>query len=141
MNQRGRKSATKLAVIIPEHTRLQPPADLPAEQREIWIRMVAHKPMGWFTQDHLDMLRSYCRHVAYGNTIGRALDTVRVESLVDHERLRDYERLYRMHERETHAAGQWAMRMRLTHQALDKKIAARKILNNQTSAPPWQANG
>ena len=141
MNQRGRKSAAaNLAVIVPEHTRLQPPPDLPADQREIWNRVVAHKPVDWFSEEHRDMLRSYCRHVAYSNTIGRGLDTVRAESLVDPERLRDYERLYRMHEREVRAAGLLATRMRLTHQSIDKKIAARKFLNHQTSAAPWQAS-
>ena len=141
MNQRGRKSAASLAVILPEHQRLPPPADLPAEQREIWVRVVANKPVDWFTADHLDMLRSYCRHVAYANTLAMALDQITVEMLADREQLSAHEALYRMHERETRAAAQWATRMRLTHQALDKKIAARKTLAHQPSKVPWEAAG
>ena len=138
MNQRGRKSGTNLTVILPQFKRLDPPDDLPSEQREIWLRVTASRPAEWFGGEHLDMLRSYTRHVVYADTIARTLDTVRAEWLADPERLADYKDLYKLHELQSRAAAQWATRMRLTQQSVDKKIAKGKADNFTPGARPWQ---
>jgi hypothetical protein len=141
MIQRGRKSTAALAVVTPITItkRLAPPEHLPADQQKIWQETVDAMPADWFGPEHLPMLESYCRHIAFGRTIGKALAQVPPEWLLDEEGLKRHDRLYAMHEREGRAASSLATRMRLTQQAvIDKRVAGHK---GQTHKPrarkPW----
>jgi hypothetical protein len=144
MNQRGKKGVAALAVVPPPtelitaKKRLQPPENLSPELLDLWQRTVDSKPADWFGAEHAPMVESYCRHMHNARTIGKALDTVPAEWLVDPEGLKRYDRLYAMHERETRAASALATRMRLTQlSVIDKRVAGTKGQNFQTSRKPW----
>jgi hypothetical protein len=138
MNQHGRKSLSSVVAIPTEIKRFEPDPEMPAEQREIWLRVVASRPQDWFDEVHRDMLTSYVRHVAYGDRLARALDEVRSKSLTDPTRLLQIQRLHTMHRYETAAAERLATKMRITHQSLNNIVAARKMQNFQPGGKPWQ---
>jgi hypothetical protein len=78
-HQRGRKSASQLAIVsptVPGHARPAPPKNLSAEEAALWSRIVAAMPDGWFaTSQHI--LRVLCAHTVTADIIAQRLAKVR----------------------------------------------------------------
>ena len=142
MKQRGRKAATALAVVkvVPRTKGLLPPENLSPEQRAVWIRTLNAMPAGWFHEEHIPMLTSFCRHVCNADTLDMVLRNVKIETLLSDAGSKHYERLYKGHERETRAAAALATRMRLTQQSLiDNRVAGRQVARHESTEgkKPW----
>src|SRR5262245_20814803 len=119
MKQRGRKSGSSLQVVVPIGTRprLEPPATLTPEQREVWLATVNSKPSDWFDAAHVPLLASYCAHVCSAAVIQSMVDKIKPTPHMETDKLRRYQRLLTMHDRESRAAASLATKMRLTVQS------------------------
>lgn len=132
MQQRGRKSAAQLSVaqlveIVPRPTA---PDHLTDAQAEVWDRVVGRMPGDHFTDENLDLLAQYCRHVVEARRIA---DMVAGMAGDPDTSLEDYDRLLKMQEREGRAMSSLATRMRLTQQTRQDRRTQAK-----TSKRPWE---
>lgn len=140
MRQRGRKSASEVTTVetvsdMRRVERLLPPYGIGDEEAEVWIRIVEDQPADAYTGKDADVLAAYCRHVVRGNRIMQMIDQVeRGESLDTDE----YDKLLKMHERESRAMSSLATRLRITKQATTNHRG-----NDQTKKrkAPWQIEG
>ena len=99
---------------LAEHklARLEPPVDLPDEQRQIWNETVNALPADWFATEHIQMLKLYCQHLYRAAKLEAALS--RVDPLMQ---LNDYEKLVKLAGLESAKVLSLARAMRLTQQS------------------------
>ena len=115
MVQRGRKSAAQLGVIaagIDAVQRPDPPAELTAEQAEVWRDTVAVMRAAWFGRETWPLLIQYCRHVVHARHIAKLLQATDLESDIG-----KFRKLWGIEARESALIAMLATRMRLTHQS------------------------
>ena len=145
MLQRGRKSTQSLAVVTPLQTvqRLSPPATLSEDQRQVWLETVNNRPADWFGAEQVPLLECYCGHMAYARMLRQVLDRVDPKWLLDEDGLKQHNKLFAMHARETAAAANLATKLRLTSQAVtDKRVAGRASDRFKSDTlKPWQLEG
>lgn len=141
MNQQGRKSAESKAILTPVEIkqRIKPPCDLSQFEASIWMQVVDDKPADWFGGDSVELLKSYCKHVAQANLIDQQLALFDSEWLADKEGLDRFEKLNRLRDLNTKQINALSRSMRLTQQAkYDAAKAARKGGPSPTEKKPWQ---
>lgn len=142
MKQRGRKSATALAVAgvesIPRHA---PPQDLTDLETEIWVMVVDALPAEWFGRDQLPLLLAYCKHSARAQLLDKEIDAFDPQWLKDDDGLRRYDKLLAMRDRETKQITSLARSMRITHQSRTHKNKAGTMARKSSgdSGKPWHA--
>jgi hypothetical protein len=134
-----RQSTASLAVVPIKpaaSTRLAPPANLTADQKDLWRATVAALPADFFGKEQTPMLTSYVRHLARANDLERALQTL--DPLAP-----DYLRLSSASVQQTKAALAFARALRLTNQArVEKATAGRAVAAHKAKAAarrPWEA--
>ena len=143
MKQRGRKTAGALMAVAPIERirRLPVPQSISNEAREIWAATVAAMPADWFTAQHIPVLESYCRHIAFGRRIAGCLDRIDLDTLTDLPTLEYANRMFGMHARETKSLAMLATRMRLTHSSVIMDSTAGARITQQASKAvtrPWE---
>jgi hypothetical protein len=138
MTQRGRKStaAKEMDGVAAEAVveASDPPAELLAEEKVVWLEAVQSMPPGWFKAEHRGTLIALCRHSCYADKLATMIRTaVEPENLC---------KLLAAHERETRAANALRRSMRLTHQSqYDQKHAFVQSRNNVTGDRlPWESH-
>jgi hypothetical protein len=120
MKQRGRRSASSLAIVeaspVEAIPRQPPPSELSAFEAELWQAVVNTKPADWFSADTLPLLRSYVRHCYQASKIdfemSRVIDMNFTDSVAER-----FEKLQKMRERESSKIMALARSMRLTQQS------------------------
>jgi hypothetical protein len=138
MNQRGRKSASALAVAglesIPRHA---PPETLSDLESEIWVMVVDALPADWFGRDQLPLLLSYCKHSAQAQFLDEQIAAFDAQWLADDDGLKRYDKLLGMRERETRQITALARSMRITQQSRTHKDTAGTSAKKGATEKPW----
>lgn len=141
MATRGRKSAASLTVAksgIGVAKRLEAPLHISDSEKEVWAEVVNDQPASVFTATHAPLLQMYCRHVVNNRMIAGELKSFNRAWLADDEKLKRYDTLLRIAERESRAASSLATRLRITRQAVDHPTTAgRAIASNSKFSKPW----
>ena len=106
-----RISAAAASVAQMPHIRAAPPKDMPADQAELWKRVVATKPADWFTADALPVLLQFCRHVSTA-----ALLEGRIAASTE-DGIDKLDKLLALRDRESKAIQRLATALRLTPQS------------------------
>ena len=139
MAKRGRKSAAELSLISQRSAviaqRIAPPASMPQAESEVWLEVVNDQPAEAFTETHTHLLELYCGHVVKHRIIHSQVLAFKPEWLKDTDGLDRYDKLLKMAERESRSASALATRLRITRQAIDKKIAGRQQRDGNVKQP------
>lgn len=145
--KRGKKSAADLSTVaVSERFRAppEPPKGLSARHAEVWRETTRRLPGDWFKDHHLRLLRQYCRHVVAADRVASLISQIEAGETLE---LVDYDRMLKMQERESRIVQALATAMRITHQSLDKKVAASKAHKpgwippefDGKEAKPWES--
>jgi hypothetical protein len=131
--QRGRKSASQLAIVSPTTPgqRPAPPKNLPPEEAAIWTRIINAMPDGWFSTSY-HMLQCLCSHVVTADVIAARLAKAR--ATCDEKTLNRWALMLR---RETHAIAVLSQALRLPPRA---RYTQERSTNLKVVAPettPW----
>ena len=114
MQQRGRKSSARLALISyrTELGRPEPPEDLTPEQAVIWRAIVRDEPVKAFaTEAQRESLKGYCWHWALAQHLTQQINAMQQSEATDSN---EFCRVVRMRDLEVKAAMSLAVKMRLT---------------------------
>jgi hypothetical protein len=136
MKQRGRQSASSLAVISgPVETipRADAPYDITDEEADEWRKVVNRLPADWFPAETHAVLAQYCRHVVAARRIAQLINAELSKENLD---LKTYDDLLKMQERESKQIGTLATRMRITQQSTMRVETLKKP---KQVAKPWEA--
>lgn len=139
MIQRGRKPTAALTVVSLPHRLPEPPADLTAEQVDVWKAVVATKPSDWFGPDTLPLLAAYCRACVEHAWISGQIDAKKIEWLADDEGLKRYDTATRLQERQARLMTSLATKMRLTQQSQYGARGAARESGKAGGSRPWGA--
>lgn len=144
MKQRGRKSASEMAVVSEiVDSRPNPPDDLTKEQKAIWRAVVNSKPQDWFKADTHELLAAYCRHVTAAKYLSKEVDELQ-QGLAKPEDQRPYcgmdrlIKLLRSRDSETKAMVNLARSMRITQHSLLRAETAATKTNNTSRRKIWE---
>lgn len=135
-------AAAKLTVIAGRlGERPESPDDLTEVQAQIWRDTVNSESVDFFRTDALrELLKDYCRHKATAGDLSRQIDQFPPETLLDPDVAKVFDRLTKMRDRETKAAGDKATKLRLTNQSRYTPQAAATAAKNATAQKkPWEA--
>lgn len=137
MKQRGRKSASALAVIPDLSGRLPlliPPATLTAAELATWRTTVDGTPRGWFQREQVPLLVEYCAHVAEAARLRQA-------ARADDLDLATFATLSGLALRESALALAFARSLRLTTQSrMASSSAARRADGSRSVEIDWEAH-
>lgn len=98
-------------------TRIEAPAELPAEQAQTFCEIVASQAAGFFTAGNLPLLVALVRHIYEERRIGDLLAAFPTECLETEEGLKRYTLLARAHDLQSKAVVNLSRQLRLTNQA------------------------
>jgi hypothetical protein len=139
VKQRGRKSAEAQSVVVAlvPGVRPDPPSELSPEQAKTWRATVNQMPADWFAGCSGVLLRQLCQHVSYSRWLAAELAAVRT---LEGKGIDRFDKLSRMHLRESKAISSLMTKLRLTPQS---KYSARAAATAAKSAPtrkPWESD-
>jgi hypothetical protein len=139
VKQAGRKSAAELATVTALPIRLlAPPADLSADEANVWARVAATKPGDWWDAGSVPLLAQYCRATVQAELVAGLVASVGKAMLTDPDELGRYKELRKIQAALTGEIATLARSMRLTQQsrynAKNSDTASRKA----TGRKPWQ---
>lgn len=146
MEGRGRKSAASLRIVQTNQSVAisppSPPNELSKEQKLEWERIVQRLPHDWFPEESWPLLMAYCRHITNMRHIAKMIQVIQSGDEDDAEDIgvdltfANYDKLLKMHQRETSAMASLATRMRLSQQSSYdfKKMKG----NKKTGKTLWQ---
>ena len=141
MEQRGRKSAASLSVVVGSiDGRPRAPEYLTEGQQRIWDRTVANEAADMFrTAGVQQLLEDYCRHRETADHLTSVIDAEmrKGEGQEKSYSLDEMDRLMKMRERETRAAADKATKLRLTNQARYTPQAAATAGKGVTGKKLW----
>jgi len=113
-------------------TRIDPPSDLSARQKELWRDVMNTKPPEWFEDDTYPLLRAYVTHV---DTYERLSQEIQTYDLSDPA----VDRLIKLQDLQGRAMGNLAVKMRLTQQSrYTPKAAATANKKAASGKKPWE---
>ena len=144
MGKRGPKSQNEMSVAKPlvdlSLRRPSPPAALTEYETSTWVRIVGSLAPDWFRPSQYDLLEQYCCHVATAAVLSAEISRWNPTWLREDDGLKRYRDLLAARARETQAMVTLARSMRMTHQSVDKKVAATKAFNDALigdGPKPW----
>lgn len=118
MKQRGRKSSESLATVTALPLRMvQPPAELSAEECDVWARVTATKPAEWWDAGSVPLLAQYCRAVVQSELVAELVSTTGKAMLTDPDELARYKELRKIQAALSGEMTSLATKMRLTQQS------------------------
>lgn len=139
MKQRGRQSAASLATVTALPVRfLAPPADLTAEEANVWAQVVATKPGEWWDAGSIPLLAQYCRATVQAELVGGLVAKVGQAMLTDPDELGRYKELRKIQSALSGEITTLARSMRLTQQARYNAKNADTADRKATGRKPWQ---
>jgi hypothetical protein len=142
MRQRGRKSSSDLAVVIPGDfgKRPDPPDNLTERQAEIWRETVASEPPEFFrTAAARALLADYCRHRQAAEDVSALINEFEPAWLKRPEGAKQYHALSRIREIETRASMTMARSLRMTNHSRYTADTVGTAARNAAQGPkPWE---
>ena len=144
MQQRGRKSAASLSVVVADEDgqtervprTIQPPSTLSDAERQVWLSLVESKAANYFGTEHVPLLVQYVRAVCSAEVVNQQLQAFDPEWFDTDEGLRRYDRLQGMAHRLANTIHILARSMRITHHAVLR--AHKASLGTGKGRKPWQ---
>lgn len=134
----GRKSTAALASVTALPVRLiQPPAELSADQADVWSSVVVTKPADWFDAGSVPILAAYCRAVVEARKVASLVEAMTVDMLLLDDGLKRYKDLRRLQAELAGEVNTLARAMRLTQQAKYRADAAGVADKKASGARPW----
>jgi hypothetical protein len=98
--------------------RAEPPADMAADQAEIWRKTVATEPPEFFATDATKcLLADYCRHRATVDRMTAIIEAVEGEWYRTAAGIKMFSDLCKVRDRESRAAADKAVKLRVTNQS------------------------
>lgn len=138
MKQRGRASSAELATVTNLPIRfLPPPADLSAEESEVWSRVVATKPGDWWNAGSVPLLAQYCRATVQAEMVAELVRQCGSAMLADSEQLGTYKELRKIQAGLSGEINSLARAMRLTQQSQYRADKAATESRKATGRKPW----
>ena len=142
MKSRGRKSSAELEVapvqIDCAKQRPAPPENLGEAESEIWRRIVASLPAGWFSAEHRELLERYCEHQHRAERFSRVASKMAAADDLTRDDISDIDKASRMAERESRAALAMARALRMTIVAQTRQETASTARAGSSGiTPPW----
>lgn len=122
--------------------RIDPPEDMKvAEQIAIWREIVDSEPADFFaTAATKGLLRDYCRHRATCDQVSKIIELFEGEWLKSKDGVKRYSELCKVRDMEARAAGDKAVKLRLTNQARWQPAGAARAAAKVLQGPkPWDA--
>ena len=118
MKQRGRKSAAKLS-IVPAKVDERPtaPESLLPEEREFWTAIVNARPVDFFDDASIPLLKEYCRLTSQVELMTEAIEDFEPEWLLTEDGVKRYKMLAGIRDQGQGRMIALARSMRLTQQA------------------------
>lgn len=133
--------AAKLTVVAGRlGERPEPPPDLTEAEGEIWRATVASEAVDFFSTDALrELLKDYCRHKATAAAVTIQINQYDASGLMIPAVAAMFDRLTKIRDRETKAAGDKATKLRLTNQSrYTPKAAGTASKNSSIGQKPWE---
>ena len=134
--QRGRKSAVSLTVIGPGGIetirRPEPPQKLVPAAAKVWISIVSSLPADWFGGETHHLLAEYCRVIVHSDYVWGMIEELWASPDFDMD---EYERLLKIHERESRLIASLSVKLRISPSASYSKEKNRQIEHQRG----WQA--
>lgn len=143
MKQRGRPRQGATAPVVIAGTfgqRPDPPAMLTKRQRAIWLEAVASEPVDFFATGALrNLLAEYCGHRETWETLSELINAAGEDWSNNTKAMLRYQNLLKMRELESRAAGNLAMKLRLTNQSrYSSTTAGTASRNTLKGRKPWE---
>ena len=133
----SKKSVAELSVTAVDSLgRIAPVSCLTPPQKAVWVKVVNARPADWFGEEHIELLKQYCRHSVQSDILADEISKFDPKWLDDEEGLKRWDKLHNMQDRETKAINTLARSMRLTQQSL---IRADKVVKSQKAKKPWES--
>ncbi len=141
----SRKSAEAMALTVVAGNfgaRAEPPKDLTEAQAAIWREISASESADFFRTAALRrLLKDYCRHTAFADDLACQIGKYALDEAMTPDVVQTLDRLTKMHDRETKAAGDKATKLRLTNQSrYTPQAAATAAKNASVQVKPWERN-
>lgn len=113
MGTRGRVSSAELIVAKPLDSvaRQQAPHDLTDEETEVWAAVVNAEPADWLSPSSVPLLAQFCRHAIAARKIAELIEKATGDKEL---KVRDYDRLLGMQERESRAIATLSQKLRIS---------------------------
>jgi hypothetical protein len=92
----------------------EPPPELVPEAKETWLLTVGAFKPEWFTDENLKILERYCRAVALGRRLMKAIEAADIKG-----DLKQFARIHRAHIRQTNLIISLATKLRIWPQDRD----------------------
>lgn len=148
MQKRGRPNPADVAVkdgkgqvvVGGFGSRVDPPADMTQDdQIEIWKEIVASEPAEFFgTAATKGLLRDYCRHRATCDKLSLIIEMFEADWLKAKDGIKRYAELCKVRDMEARAAGDKAVKLRLTNQSRWQPASAARAGNKVLEGrKPW----
>lgn len=134
MGDRGRKSRAALTIVGSDPVQIQerpapPPGTTPERARE-WVAIVNEKPANHFGREVWPVLEGYCQHAV---AMRRVHQLITAAESADEFDVKEYDRLLKMHERETRCLASLGIRLGIL------QTTANDGKTKQGSPPPWES--
>ena len=141
MKQRGRKSGTLLATLVPASRQMppRPPTELTDAQADVWRSTVASLRGDWVSPAAFPLLTEFCRRVCRCRLLQAQIEAFELEWVKADGGLERFDRLLQMADRESKAMTALARALRLTPASqMHPRTAARRVLDTPDEGKrPW----
>ncbi len=137
MNQRGRKSASELAIVpVFGLERLPPPpANMPVDQGHIWEIVVKTPAFSLIGEEAYPLLTEYCRAVSSANQVAEEIDKFDRSWLIEEDGLKRWEKLLKLQAMMMGKVADLALKLRIAPSSRNDRD---KVASKKTSRKPWE---
>ncbi|MCE8052287.1 hypothetical protein HOP61_13330 [Halomonas daqingensis] len=141
MGARGPKSEADKTLSVVTTTafdRLQPPKGMAKAEKKIFQEIVNSVPPHWFNASHVPLMVQLVGHISASQKIAQHIAKLDIDDISN---LQIYDRLLKMHDRETRAITSLYTKMRLSQQSTYTPKAGATAKNshgNSISKKPWE---
>ena len=129
-----RQSSEAKLIALPARAfdRLQPPDDLTAVQRDLWLACTAERPADWFTPATAPLLLEYVR----AQSMCEELES-KIRMALSSDQMGDLKTLLILRDRESKRVAMVGTKLRLTQQSRYTPQAA-ATATRKTGSRPWE---
>jgi len=140
METRGRKSVAEMTVVsVVPGARIDPPADLTADEATYWRGVVQTKPADWWKGDTVILLKAYCRAAVQHDAISAAISAAPARRMRTEKGWARYERMKKLQATTSGELSSLATKMRLTQQSRYGAKSADTADRKASTGRPWDA--
>lgn len=137
MNQRGRKSASALAVLpVCGLERLPPPPEnMPEDQGHIWDLVVKTPAFSLIGEEAYPLLAEYCRAVSTANKVAAEIESFDVSLITEDAGLKRWEKLLKLQAMVQGRVSDLALKLRIAPSAKNHRD---KVPKEKPAKKPWE---